>query len=50
MKIEIIIKLLNSEHYDFLRAIELLGSNLILLGLGGSHAYGTDTEKLRSGY
>lgn len=44
MKIEKIKKLLKSEHYDFLRANEHLGSNIILLGLGGSHAYGTDTE------
>ena len=44
MKIEKIKKLLKSEHYDFLRADEHLGSNIILLGLGGSHAYGTDTE------
>ena len=44
MKIEKIKKLLKSKHYDFLRANEHLGSNIILLGLGGSHAYGTDTE------
>ena len=44
MKIEKIKKLLKSKHYDFLRVNEHLGSNIILLGLGGSHAYGTDTE------
>ena len=44
MKIEKIKKLLKSKHYDFLRVNEHLESNIILLGLGGSHAYGTDTE------
>ena len=44
MKIEKIKKLLKSEDYDFLRMNEHLGNNIILLGLGGSHAYGTDTE------
>lgn len=34
----------NSEEYNFLRANEHLGNNIILLGLGGSHAYGTDNE------
>ena len=33
-----------SEEYDFLRTNEHLGSNIILLGLGGSHAYGMDKE------
>ena len=32
-----------SEEYDFLRTNPHLGKNIILLGLGGSHAYGTDT-------
>ncbi len=35
---------LNCSKYDFLRNNENLGDNIILLGLGGSHAYGTDNE------
>lgn len=34
--------LLNTPEYDFLRTNQHLGSNIILLGLGGSHAYGTN--------
>lgn len=34
---------LNSPEYGFLRNHEKLGSNIILLTTGGSHAYGTDT-------
>ena len=30
--------------YSFIRHNEHLGKNIILLGLGGSHAYGTNTE------
>jgi predicted nucleotidyltransferase len=30
--------------YDFLKTNPHLGSNIILLGLGGSHAYGTNVE------
>lgn len=33
-----------SPEYDFLYKNEHLGSNIILLGLGGSHAYGTNVE------
>ena len=33
-----------SQEYDFLRTNPHLGKNIILLGLGGSHAYGTNTE------
>ena len=33
-----------SKDYDFLFTNEHLGSNIILLGLGGSHAYGTNIE------
>lgn len=33
-----------SEEYDFLRNDPHLGNNIILLGLGGSHAYGTNIE------
>lgn len=35
---------LKTEEYDFLRNHKNLGDNIILLGLGGSHAYGTDIE------
>ena len=35
------IELMNSTQYDFLRTHERLGKRIILLGLGGSHAYGT---------
>lgn len=35
---------LNSAEYDFLRSDPRLGSRIILLGLGGSYAYGTNTE------
>lgn len=34
---------INSSEYDFLRE-KPLGNNIILLGLGGSHAYGTNNE------
>lgn len=34
----------NSSEYDFLRTNEHLQNNIILLGLGGSHAYGTNVE------
>ena len=37
-------ELLKSEEYNFLKTNEHLGSNIILLGLGGSHAYGTNIE------
>lgn len=35
---------INSKEYDFLREDEHLGDNIILLTLGGSHAYGTNVE------
>lgn len=35
---------MNTELYDFLRADPRLGNRIILLGLGGSYAYGTDNE------
>lgn len=35
---------LKSENYNFLRINEHLGNNIILLGLGGSHAYNLATE------
>lgn len=34
---------LNSDEYSFIKENEHLGNNIILLGLGGSHAYGTET-------
>lgn len=37
-------KAVKSSEYDFLRDNQNLGSNIILLGLGGSHAYGTNNE------
>ena len=36
--------LMNTPQYDFLRTNERLGKRIILLGLGGSYAYGTNTE------
>ena len=44
LKLEEIKKKLAGSEYDFLRNDQHLGKNIILLGLGGSHAYGTDTE------
>lgn len=44
MTIEQIKEKLKSAEYDFLRTNENLGSNIILLTLGGSHAYGMDRE------
>ncbi len=37
-------ELLKSEKYDFLRNDPNLGNNVILLGYGGSHAYGTNND------
>jgi len=37
--------ILNSPDYHFLKENEHLGENIILLGLGGSYAYGTETEE-----
>lgn len=36
--------LLNGSEYSFLRENEHLKDNIIMLGLGGSHAYGTNVE------
>lgn len=36
--------LIQTPDYDFLRTNEHLGKNIILLTLGGSHAYGTNVE------
>lgn len=44
MNIEQIKEKLKSDEYDFLRKDKNLGSNIIILTLGGSHAYGTDNE------
>lgn len=38
------IKIMNSSEYDFLRENPRLGKRIILMGLGGSHAYGTNNE------
>lgn len=36
--------LMNTAEYDFLRTNERLGDRIMLLGIGGSHAYGTNNE------
>ncbi len=36
--------LMNTGEYDFLRTNERLGDRIMLLGLGGSYAYGTNNE------
>lgn len=37
-------QLMNTAEYDFLRDTPRLGERIMLLGLGGSYAYGTDNE------
>lgn len=44
MNLEQIKTKLKSSEYDFLRTNQHLGNNIILLGLGGSHAYGMEKE------
>jgi hypothetical protein len=44
MTIDAIKKKLKTSEYDFLCENEHLNDNVILLGLGGSHAYGTENE------
>ena len=44
MKVEDIKNKLNNNKYDFLRSNNYLNNNIILLGLGGSYAYGTNTD------
>ena len=44
MNIVQITEMIKSPTYDFLRKDNNLGNNIILLGLGGSHAYGTENE------
>lgn len=36
--------IINDDRYDFLKENPHLGRNVFLLGLGGSHAYGTNNE------
>ena len=38
------IKLMHTTEYDFLRTNPRLGNRIILMGLGGSYAYGTNNE------
>ena len=45
MNIEQIKEKLKTSEYDFLREDKNLGDNIILLTLGGSHAYGMDKEE-----
>lgn len=45
MNIEQIKSCLQTREYNFLRENKHLGNNIILLTLGGSHAYGTDTPE-----
>lgn len=44
MNLEQIKDTVKSKEYDFLRTDKNLGNNIILLTLGGSHAYGMDKE------
>lgn len=44
MNINDIKKIVENKEYDFLRTNPHLGNNIILLGLGGSYAYGTNVE------
>ena len=44
MQIEEIKKKLQTKEYDLLREHKSLGNALMLLTLGGSHAYGMDKE------
>lgn len=44
MNIEQITTKLKSDEYGFLRTDKNLGKNVIIITLGGSHAYGTDNE------
>ena len=37
-------EIMMSQEYDFLRNNERLGNRIILMGLGGSYAYGTNNE------
>lgn len=44
MNLQQIYELLNSSEYNFLREDEHLGNNIMLLTIGGSHAYGTNVD------
>ena len=44
MTIEHIKEKLKSDEYEFLRKDKNLSNNIIILTLGGSHAYGTKEE------
>ena len=44
MTIEEIKKEIQTSQYDFLKTNPHLGDKIILLGLGGSHAYGTNIK------
>ena len=44
MNLEQIKSLIDTPDYDFIRNNEHLGNNIMLLSLGGSHAYGTNIE------
>ena len=44
MNIEQITTKLKSDEYGFLKTDKNLGKNVIIITLGGSHAYGTDNE------
>ena len=44
MTLDQIKETLKTPEYSFLKENEHLGKNIILLGLGGSHAYGTNVE------
>lgn len=44
MNVTDIQNVIQNTEYDFLRTNENFGSNIVLLGLGGSYAYGTNNE------
>ena len=44
MNLQQIKSIVQSEEYAFLKDNEYLGNRIIMLGLGGSHAYGTNIE------
>lgn len=44
MNLQQIKSMVQSEEYAFLKYNEYLGNRIIMLGLGGSHAYGTNIE------
>ena len=44
MNVEKIKRIVENTEYDFLRNNEYLNNNIVMLGLGGSYAYGTNNE------